>query len=84
MKKHSGPRAGRRAMDVRRRQVAFGLCAGLHYGQTAEPPGILYQAVEHCARGLFDQPGMADRFEFAVQENAAVREKPWEHLAEAA
>jgi hypothetical protein len=66
-----------------KRQIALCTCVRMNYRQIAMALGISTYEAQRVTEQLLDETGMSDRFEFAVQQNAAVREKYWD-WAEAA
>lgn len=56
------------------RQVVLGMCAGMRAYQIAEAIERPAEAVARVMRRLLIRSGMQDRVEFALQQNAAVRE----------
>jgi DNA-binding NarL/FixJ family response regulator len=69
----SGHRISR---EIRQRQVALGLCVGMTNRQMSEVLGISKGMVRRVREELLKKTGM-DSFEFATQQNAAVREALW-------
>lgn len=56
------------------RQLAFALCCRMPYAVIAQALGITTKSVARRVTSLLDKTGMGDPFEFALQQNAAVRE----------
>ena len=69
--------AGRALAELRRRQIAFGLCCGMPDRVIAEVCGLSVGSVGRMVYGIMQSTGMSDRFEFATQQNAAVRRLMW-------
>ena len=62
-------------LDFGERQIAFGLCCGMSNEQMADALGVAKNTVAGRARHLMEKTGMANRIEFALQQNARVREQ---------
>jgi DNA-binding NarL/FixJ family response regulator len=58
----------------RERQLAFAICCGMPDSVIAEALGIGPYRVRISIAELLEKTGMANRVEFATQQNAAVRE----------
>jgi DNA-binding CsgD family transcriptional regulator len=56
------------------RRIAFGLCGGMSNRQIAEALGMDPDSTGPLVTRLLTKTGMANRFEFALQQNAAVRD----------
>lgn len=61
--------------ELRKRQFAFAICCGMPTEVVAGALGSTIHAVQACITRLLEESGMADRFEFAIQQNADVRER---------
>jgi DNA-binding NarL/FixJ family response regulator len=68
-------------LDFDERQIAVGLCCGMAEKQMAEALGVSLNQIRHRTRKLLDRSGMADRMEFALVQNAAVREQMYPDVA---
>lgn len=62
-------------MTFQQRQLAIGICLGLNGRKIAEVLGIDAASANTMIYRLLLEAGMASRYEFATQQNAAVREK---------
>lgn len=60
--------------ELLHRQVSVGICGGMSYHQMAEALGVPPSKISRVVNELFDRTGMSDRLEFALRQNAAVRE----------
>jgi DNA-binding NarL/FixJ family response regulator len=59
---------------LRQRQLAFAICCGMPLRVIAEALSISVLTVKGMLHHLLNKTGMANRIEFALQQNAAVRE----------
>ena len=62
------------AAELLYRQVSVGICGGMSYGQMAEALEVPLHKISRIVNELFNRTGMSDRLEFALRQNAAVRE----------
>jgi len=72
------------AAELLRRQVAVCLCVHLSDRRIAELLGITYYRATRIVNQLLTETGMGDRMEFAIQQNAAVRDEYWDRIDTAA
>jgi len=69
--------AYRAAAELRARQLTLALCCGMPEPVIASALGLQQRAVHSAIWRLVEDRGMTNRIEFAIQQNAAVREKFW-------
>lgn len=66
-----------RLTELRRRQISLCLCVGLSNRQMADVLGAPESVIAREAFCVLEDSGMDSRFEFALRQNAAVREELW-------
>jgi len=70
---HVLPRAS--IAELRKRQFALAICSGMPPAVIAEALGLTEGTAKNYRFRAIRESGMADYVEFAVQQNAAVRER---------